>query len=95
MLQSTVKAINKVDDIDFVIVLGDLTKDAEPWNVDRFQEVMDELNMPWYVILGTNDISPVDTQATAQEPGVTHATMISTFQGHGFNGPQHPRRTNQ
>lgn len=89
LLQSTVEAINQVGDIDFVIVLGDLIKDAEPWNVDRFQEVMDELNMPWYVILGNHDISPVDTQATAQEPGVTRATMISTFQGHGFNGPQH------
>jgi Icc protein len=88
LLQATVDAINQVGDIDFVVVLGDLTKDAEPWNVDRFKEVMDELNMPWYVILGNHDISPVDTQATDREPGVTRATIVSTFQGHGFNGTQ-------
>jgi 3',5'-cyclic AMP phosphodiesterase CpdA len=44
LLQSTVEALNQVGDIDFVVVLGDLTKDAEPWNVDRFKEIMDELN---------------------------------------------------
>ncbi len=88
LLQATVKAINQAGDINFVMVLGDLTKDAEPWNVDRFKEIMDELNMPWYVILGNHDISPVDTQATGRATGVTRATMIWTFQGHGFNGTQ-------
>ena len=88
LLQSTIDAINQADRIDFVMVLGDLTKDAEPWNVDRFKEMMDELKMPWYVILGNHDISPVDTQATDLVAGVTRATMIWTFQGHGFNGPE-------
>ena len=61
LLQSAIKAINEEGGVDFVVALGDLTKDSEPWNVDRFKEVMAELNMPYYVVLGNHDVSPVDT----------------------------------
>lgn len=87
LLKSTIDDINKQGDIDFVVVLGDLTKDAEPWNVDRFKEVMTELRMPYYVVLGNHDVSPVDTHASQRDPGVTRSTMIWTFQGHGYDGP--------
>ncbi len=87
LLQATIEDINKHGDIDFTVALGDLTKDAEPWNVDRFKEVMDELKMPWYVVLGNHDISPIDTNKADRSPGVTRSNMIWTFQGHGYNGP--------
>ena len=87
LLQSAINEINREKNIDFVLVLGDLTKDAEPWNVDRFKEVMDELRMPYYLILGNHDISPIDTSVRKKSPGVTRATMIWTFQGHGYQGP--------
>lgn len=87
LLQSTVQDINKAGDIDFAVVLGDLTKDSEPWNVDRFKEVMAELNMPYYVVLGNHDVSPVDINKSQRDPGVSRATMIWAFQGHGYNGP--------
>lgn len=87
LLQASVAAINNRKDIQFTVVLGDLTKDAEPWNVDRFKEVMEELNTPWYVVLGNHDISPVDTRAKGREPGLGRAAMIWAFQGHGFTGP--------
>ena len=86
LLQAAVDEINKAGDIEFVVVLGDLTKDAEPWNVDRFKELMGELNMPYYVVLGNHDISPVDTHKSQRDPGVTRSTMMWTFQGHGYNG---------
>ena len=88
LLEATIKEINQTEGIDFVVALGDLTKDAEPWNVDRFKEVMDDLTAPYYVVLGNHDISPVDTNKAARSPGVTRATMIWTFQGHGYNGPK-------
>ena len=87
LLQSAISEINKAGDIDFVVALGDLTKDSEPWNVDRFKEIMDELNMPYYVVLGNHDVSPVDVIKAKMDPGVTRSTMIWTFQGHGYNGP--------
>lgn len=86
LLQATIKEINKEGDVDFTVVLGDLTKDAEPWNVDRFKDVMDELDAPYYVVLGNHDISPIDTGAKNRDPGVTRSTMIWTFQGHGYSG---------
>lgn len=87
LLESTIAEINKQDDVDFTVVLGDLTKDAEPWNVDRFKDVMDGLDAPYYVVLGNHDISPIDTNMKNRDPGVTRSTMIWTFQGHGFSGP--------
>ena len=87
LLQSTVNSLNEIEDLDFAVVLGDLTKDSEPWNVDRFKEVMDGLRVPYYVVLGNHDISPVDTDKTNMSPGVTRSNMIWTFQGHGYQGP--------
>lgn len=87
LLQVTIEQINQTDRVDFVVILGDLTKDAQPWNVDRCKEVLDELRRPWYVVLGNHDISPVDTGVRGLNPGVTRSTMIWTFQGHGFDGP--------
>jgi 3',5'-cyclic AMP phosphodiesterase CpdA len=84
LLQSTVEQINQRGDVDFVVVLGDLTKDAEPWNLDRFQEIMEAFEMPWYVVLGNHDLSPIDTGAK-RDPGVPRATMIWALQGHGFS----------
>ncbi|AEH45354.1 metallophosphoesterase [Thermodesulfatator indicus DSM 15286] len=88
LLKATINEINKRKDINFVLVLGDLTKDAEPWNLDKFKEVMSELKVPYYVVLGNHDISPVDIKATNRDPGVSRSTMIWAFQGHGFKGPK-------
>lgn len=88
LLESTVNEINQQSDIDFVVVLGDLTKDSEPWNVDRVREILGELKAPWYVVLGNHDVSPVDTFQSERSPGVSRSTMIWTFQGHGYNGYQ-------
>ena len=87
LLKSSIDAINQRTDIDFVVALGDLTKDSEPWNVDRFKELMDELDAPYYVVLGNHDVSPTDTDKKKMSPGVTRANMIWTFQGHGYDGP--------
>lgn len=87
LLESTVKEINKIPDIKFVCVLGDLTKDAEPWNVDKVKEILDRLQVPYYVVLGNHDVSVVDSHLKNMGPSVTRSTMIWTFQGHGFTGP--------
>lgn len=46
LLESTIAETNKQNDIDVAVILGDLTKDTEPWNVDRFKDVMATLNTP-------------------------------------------------
>ncbi|WP_237738207.1 metallophosphoesterase family protein [Caldicellulosiruptor sp. F32] len=87
LLENTVKEINDIPNIKFVCVLGDLTKDAEPWNVDKVKEILDRLQAPYYVVLGNHDVSIVDSHIKNMGPSVTRSTMIWTFQGHGFSGP--------
>ncbi len=52
LLRATVLEINRVSGLDFTLILGDITRDAEPWNVKLFKETMGSLTAPYYVVLG-------------------------------------------
>ena len=88
IVESTVKALNKIDDLDFVMVTGDLLLDGEPWNLDLMKAYLDELRVPYYVVCGNHDFAPAG-QAKADKPpyvAVSKSTVIWTFQGHGYRG---------
>jgi hypothetical protein len=34
LTESTIAELNKIPDLKFVLLAGDLTNDAEPWNID-------------------------------------------------------------
>jgi len=95
IVDKTVKALNKIPDLDFVVVTGDLLLDGEPWNLDLIKAYLDELNVPYYVLCGNHDYAPAG-QAKQPKPGkpappphvaVSKGGVIWTFQGHGFDGP--------
>lgn len=88
IVEKTVKALNKIDDLDFVVVTGDLLLDGEPWNLDLMKAYLDELRVPYYVICGNHDYAPAK-QAKPDKPpyvAVSKATFIWAFQGHGYRG---------
>ncbi len=94
LMKNAVKEFNKTPGLDFVVLTGDITLNAEPWNVEMIKSIMDGLRVPYYVVLGNHDISPVPTPPKPGAPpsmgayiGVTRSTFAWTFQGHGFNGP--------
>jgi 3',5'-cyclic AMP phosphodiesterase CpdA len=86
-LENTIKDVNNIEDLDFVLFLGDLTKDGEPWNLDKFLEIMSDLNVPSYAILGNHDQSVITQTGKECLPGVSKETMVWALQGHGFKGP--------
>ncbi|MFC7070284.1 metallophosphoesterase family protein [Halobaculum lipolyticum] len=43
-------------DVDALLSVGDLTKDGEPWNFDRFDEVVADLDVPFYSVPGNHDV---------------------------------------
>lgn len=86
LLRAAICEINKVEGLDFTIVLGDLTRDAEPWNVQLFKEIMGSLSSPYYVVLGNHDINPGDASFAEYKRGESRSYMIDQFQGHGFKG---------
>lgn len=82
LLKSAITEINKIPDLDFVLVPGDLTQDGEPWNVDAVKAILDELKVPYYVTLGNHDVSLVPTEAKPNVTiGVSKWTIVAAFQG--------------
>ncbi|HIP99794.1 TPA: hypothetical protein EYH33_04580, partial [Candidatus Bipolaricaulota bacterium] len=59
---------NKIPGLDFVLVPRDSTLGTKLWNIDAVKAVLDELKVPYYVILSNHDISPVPTKS---RPDVT------------------------
>jgi 3',5'-cyclic AMP phosphodiesterase CpdA len=55
LLESAVRAINALPDVDFVLVAGDLTKDSEPYNHTRARELLSQFRKPVYCISGNHD----------------------------------------
>lgn len=43
-------------DVDCVLVPGDLTKDGEPWNFDRFDDLIAPLTAPVVAVPGNHDV---------------------------------------
>lgn len=43
-------------ELDAMVSVGDLTKDGEPWNYDRFDELLEELAVPFLAIPGNHDV---------------------------------------
>lgn len=54
-LASAVRTVEAAD-VDRVLVAGDLTKDGEPWNFDRFDELTGGLSAPVDVVPGNHDV---------------------------------------
>ncbi|WP_435130141.1 metallophosphoesterase family protein [Halobaculum sp. D14] len=43
-------------DVDATVCVGDITKDGERWNFDRFDELVADLDAPFYSIPGNHDV---------------------------------------
>ena len=68
-------------DLDFVIISGDLINDGHHYDLDAAYEVLGELEIPYYVVLGNNDVP-----LTHQEEQISRFEYVYAFQGHGFDG---------
>ena len=55
-------AIDDVDDrdVDLALFPGDLTKDGEPWNYDRLDALLAELDAPFVALPGNHDLRKYD-----------------------------------
>lgn len=43
-------------DVEAVLSVGDLTKDGEPWNFDAFDDIVADLDVPFYAVPGNHDV---------------------------------------
>jgi len=90
LLENTVAELNKVKDLSFVLLPGDVTQDGEPWNVDELRKTLDEFKAPYFITLGNHEISPVPLPREFPGPpparGVSKYQFVFAFQGRGYKG---------
>jgi 3',5'-cyclic-AMP phosphodiesterase len=81
LAENTVAEINKIPNVKFVLVAGDLTQDAEPWNIDALRKILDGLKVPYYVTLGNHDLSRVPHEKKDQPVTLSKYTVAAAFMG--------------
>jgi len=81
LTENAVAEINKIPDLKFVLVAGDLTQDAEPWNIDALRRILDELKVPYFVTLGNHDLSRVPHEKKDQPITLSKYTVAGAFIG--------------
>ena len=54
-LKKTVDDINSRDDIEFVIMAGDVTEFGADWELEAAHEIFEELDVPYYIVPGNHD----------------------------------------
>ena len=82
LLSRAVAQLADTQGLDFVLVAGDLLARADALALDRAKAALDELPVPYYVVLGDHD-GPDDAGR-----GLSRSSLIWALQGHGFDGPQ-------
>ncbi len=81
LTENAVAEINKIPDVKFVLVAGDLTQDAEPWNIDALRKILDGLKVPYFVTLGNHDLSRVPHEKKDQPITLSKYTVAGAFIG--------------
>lgn len=81
VLRWAIDDINSRSDIAFVLILGDLTKDSEPYNHIKVKEMLDNLRVPYYVIPGNHDVN----KTSVKGPKMGIEDFVKIYQGHGYN----------
>lgn len=54
-LKKTVNDINSRDDIEFVIIAGDITEFGADWELEAAHEIFEGLDVPYYIVPGNHD----------------------------------------
>ena len=55
LLETTIQDINSRG-VDATLSVGDLTKDGAPWDFDRLDELLTELDSPFFAVPGNHDV---------------------------------------
>jgi len=54
-LENSVKQINQTNDIDFILVSGDISDEGDAGALKKAKEILDKLTRPYYIIMGNHE----------------------------------------
>jgi len=81
ILRGLVVDLNQREDLDFVVVTGDLVCDPGSGDLEVVRDILDGLRKPYFVVPGNHD--RLDRRAGPPEPQGGPKTIDVIFQGHG------------
>ena len=84
LLGGVLADLNQIEDLDFVLITGDLFDTAAQQEFARFQEVIRTLQKPYYIIPGNHDRRAPDS------PGLTRRQFAHHFNPQVQNRPTAP-----
>ncbi len=85
-LRRTVKDLNTLKDIDFVIVSGDITEFGADHELKLAKRILDSLQLPWYVIPGNHDGNWSENGANTFRTVFGGETFFFKHKGYAFIG---------
>ncbi len=56
VLESTIKDINTLKDVSFVVFTGDNIDKADPEYLKEFVKIVNKLNVPYYLVIGNHEV---------------------------------------
>ena len=74
-LEHTVAYLNKSIQPDFVIHGGDVTSGGDLSNLRRARELLDQLDCPYYVVMGDNDLGMTEAEFQ-KDPGASNFVRV-------------------
>ena len=88
-LADILTTLNQIDDLDFVLISGDLFDTASPSEVEHFQSIFKTLTKPCYIILGNHD-----RRETNSQTGLTRHDFARIFNPQVEARPAEPAAQN-
>ncbi len=85
-LRHTVKDLNALKDIDFVILSGDITEFGADQELKLAKQILDSLQLPWYVIPGNHDGNWSENGANTFRTVFGGETFFFRHKGYQFIG---------
>ncbi|WP_104383661.1 PQQ-binding-like beta-propeller repeat protein [Sphingobacterium sp. HMA12] len=85
-LRRTVKDLNTLKDIDFVILSGDITEFGADQELKVAKRILDSLQLPWYVIPGNHDGNWSENGANTFRTVFGGETFFFKHKGYQFIG---------
>lgn len=85
-LRRTVKDLNTLKDIDFVILSGDITEFGADQELKLAKRILDSLQLPWYVIPGNHDGNWSENGANTFRTVFGGETFFFKHKGYEFIG---------
>ena len=66
LLRETIRQVNAEPEVDAALILGDMTRDSEEFNHEVALELVSQLTMPYYIVIGNHD------KHSRRKPGVEY-----------------------